>query len=126
MKKTSIFKIISIFFAERTKLEKDEQRSIERSLMQMQTLVDSLPWKSDDSHHRLNMIYSIKPAPFWILENELVKILKSVGSTKTALDLALKLKLWEEVIDCYHILDLRHKAVEVIKKQMETEGKKYI
>ena len=122
--KEQVIFYFQIYITERTKLEKDESRSIERSLMQMQTLVDSLPWKFIDSHHRLDMIYSIKPVPFWILENELVKILKSVGSIKTALDLALKLKLWEEVIDCYHILDLRHKAVEVITKQMETEGKK--
>ena len=99
------------FILERTKLEKDDKRSIERSLMQIQTLVDNLPWKNQKSHHRMSMIYSIKPPPFWIVEYELLKILKSVGSTKTALDIALKLQLWEEVIDCYHLLDLRHKGM---------------
>ena len=82
--------------------------------MQMQTLVDSLPWRdANESSHRMTMFYSVKHPPFWVVENELIKILKSVGSTKTALDLSLKLQLWEEVIDCYHLLDLRHKAVEV-------------
>ena len=38
------------------------------------------------------------------------------------MDYALKLKRWEEVIQCYHLLDLRHKAVEVIEEQMKTEG----
>ena len=79
--------------------------------MQIQTLVDNLPWKNQKSNHRMSMIYSIKPPPFWIVEYELLKILKSVGSTKTALDISLKLQLWEEVIDCYHLLDLRHKGM---------------
>lgn len=104
-------------------MEKDDKRSIERSLMQMQTLADSLPWKdASESSHRMTMFYSVKHPPFWVVENELIKILKSVGSTKTALDLSLKLQLWEEVIDCYHLLDLRHKAVEVIQKQIDKDG----
>ena len=54
--------------------------------MQMQTLVDSLPWKdANESSHRMTMFYSVKHPPFWIVENELIKILKSVGSTKQLL-----------------------------------------
>jgi len=107
---------------ERTKLERSEKRAVERALMQMQTLVDGLPWSKESHHARTNLFFSCKPLPFWSLEYELVKILISVGSIKTALDYSLKLHLWEEVIHCYHLLELRHKAVEVIKEQMVKDG----
>ena len=56
---------------------------------------------------RISNLFSCKPLSFWSLQYELVKILISVGSIKTALDYALKLHLWEEVISCYQLLDLR-------------------
>ena len=113
----------SIALLERTKLEKNDKRSIERSLMQIQTLVDTFYFQPKrEGHTRMEMVYATQPPPFWVLETELVNILVSVGSIKTALDIALKLKLWEEVIMCYHLLELRHKAVEVIKEQMVKDG----
>ena len=113
----------SIALLERTKLEKNDKRSIERSLMQIQTLVDTFYFQpKKEGHIRMEMVYATQPPAFWVLETELVNILVSVGSIKTALDIALKLKLWEEVITCYHLLELRHKAVEVIKEQMDKDG----
>lgn len=110
----------SVALLERSKLEKDENRGVERALMQIQTLVDNL--SKNGSFDRLNLFYSCKPPPFWLLEYELVQVLISVGSIKTALDHALKLQLWEEVINCYHLLELRHKAEEVIRNQIAKEG----
>ena len=111
----------SIALLERTKLEKDNKRSIERALMQIQTLVDKFYFQPK-KHSRMEMVYATQPPPFWVLETELVNILVSVGSTKTALDIALKLQLWDEVITCYHLLELRHKAAEVIKDQIAKDG----
>ena len=111
----------SIALLERTKLEKDNKRSIERALMQIQTLVDKFYFQPK-KHSRMEMVYATQPPAFWVLETELVNILVSVGSTKTALDIALKLQLWDEVITCYHLLELRHKAAEVIRDQIEKDG----
>lgn len=113
----------SLALLERTKLEKAEKRGIERALMQIQVLVDNFQCKDvSASSRRLDMVYSCKPVPFWTVSYEMVQILISVGSIKTALDLSIELQLWEEVIGCYHQLDLRYKAVEVIKNQMEKNG----
>ena len=102
-------------------LESKSGRTVERSMMQVQTLVDSIneTENSDDRKSRLNFIYSCCSKPFWNVEGELVTLLKSLGSTKAALESALRLKLWEDVIECYHALQLRHKAAEVIRDQLK-------
>ena len=67
-------------------------------------------------------VYSSALAPFWVTEGELVSLLLSMGSVKAALDRALKIQLWSEVIVCYNRLNLRHKSAEVIQQQIEEKG----
>jgi hypothetical protein len=63
-------------------------------------------------------VYSSTLAPFWVVEAELVRLLLALGSVKSALDRALKVQLWDEVIACYNRLNLKHKAAEVILQQV--------
>ena len=45
-----------------------------------------------------------------------------MGSVKAALDRALKIQLWNEVIVCYNRLNLKHKSAEVILQQIQEKG----
>ncbi len=104
----------------RSKLEGRERRTVERSLAQVETLVESL--KATDianRSQRLNATYVSRLPPFWQVESELCRLYQSLGSTKAALDIALRLRQWDDVIHCYHLLQLRHKAAEVIREQLE-------
>jgi hypothetical protein len=67
-------------------------------------------------------IYGSLWVPFWILEGELVNLLLALGSIKSALDRALKIQLWSEVINCYTRLNLKHKAAEIILQQIQEKG----
>jgi len=67
-------------------------------------------------------VYSSALAPFWVTEGELVSLLLALGSVKAALDRALRIQLWSEVIVCYNRLNLRHKSAEVIQQQIEEKG----
>ena len=116
---------------ERSKLERDNRRTVERSLMQVECLVESLKLRSQagglnicasNHNNRMRCIYASQLPPFWQIETELVRLYQSLGSTKSALDVALRLELWEDVIACYHQLNLRHKAAEVIQSKMDKEG----
>ena len=49
----------SMALLERTKLERSEKRAVERALMQMQTLVDGLPWSKESHHARTNLFVSV-------------------------------------------------------------------
>ena len=111
---------------ERSKLEKDNRRTIERSLMQIETLTDSIRVSNnlDNGFHksRMHLIYATKLPPYWHFETELVRLYQSMGSIKSALDVALRMELWEDVISCYHLLKLKHKAAEVIENQIKEKG----
>ena len=111
---------------ERSKLERDNRRTIERSLMQVETLMESIrsstALNGDYYKRRMLHIYATKLPPFWHLEIELVRLYQSMGSIKSALDVALRLELWEDVIYCYQTLKLKHKAAEVIETQIEQNG----
>lgn len=91
-----------------------DRKTVERSLMQFETLVESLRENSEGSSRMAHLFIS-RLSPSWQMEADLCQILMSVGSTKSALDLALKLRQWNDVISCYHQLQLRHKAAEVIR-----------
>lgn len=43
----------------------------------------------------------------------------SLGLIKSALDLYLQIEKWGSVIDCYTVLELKHKAAEVIRNELE-------
>lgn len=77
---------------------------------------------SRDQRHRMNQVYSSILFPFWVIEGELVHLLISLGSIKAALDRALKIQQWSDVIVCYNRLNLKHKSAEVILHQIEEKG----
>ncbi len=106
----------------RSRLEADNRRSVERSMMQVQALVDSIHEERADKSGRMVHLHSSCLPPWWEVERSLCKLLQSMGSTKAALDIALRLKAWEDVIHCYHQLQLRHKAAEVIREEIAKKG----
>ena len=62
---------------------------------------------------------------FRFICNFFFRLYLSLGLTKAALEIALKLEMWETVIDCYHRIDLKHKAAEVIQNKINTNGKSF-
>ena len=102
----------------RSKLESKEGKTVERSLAQMETCVESIKVGSK-SIDRMRLVYVSTLPPTWELEKMLGKIMLSLGLTKAALDVFIRLEHWEEVIVCYTLLELRHKAAEVIKERLK-------
>lgn len=103
----------------RSRLESNERRTVERSLSQIQTLVDSINSLMPDGIDRLNMIYASFLPSRWRIEADMAGILVSLGAIQSALDIYIRLKMWEEIVACYNLLQLRHKAAEIIKQEME-------
>jgi hypothetical protein len=92
----------------RSLLEKDSRRRVERSMTQINELVDIVRDSNCDSTQMINRFdhfYSVLPNPFWITEKYLANILVSLGVTKSALEIYLRLHLWEDVIECYQRYD---------------------
>lgn len=65
------------------------------------------------------MFFCSGMAPIWVTEVQLGNLMMSLGFVKTALDLFIRIQAWEDVIVCYNLLSLRHKAEEIIRQELE-------
>lgn len=103
------------------KLEANHRRTVERSLRQCEDLVIMLNKKEGDATplQRLSYVFSSLMSPRYKTEALLADLMVSLGLTKGALDMFLKIQHWEEVIECYTRLQLRHKAAEIIQQELE-------
>jgi tetratricopeptide (TPR) repeat protein len=104
------------------KLESNHQRTVERSLRQCEDLVMMINNKTEVQatvKQRLSYIFSSLMNPRHKIEAQLADLMVSLGLVKGALDIYLCIQSWEEVISCYTMLQLRHKAAEIIQQELE-------
>lgn len=106
------------------KLEANHRRTVERSLRQCEDLVMLINNQSEAQAQplqRLSYIFSSLMNPRFKIEAQLGELMVSLGLIKAALDVYLRIQHWEEVIACYTQLQLRHKAAEIIKQELEKQ-----
>ncbi|XP_076363543.1 tetratricopeptide repeat protein 27 [Tachypleus tridentatus] len=103
----------------RTRIEQKNSRRMERAMMQMQSCVDAVKAINPSAKDRLGMFYCTQISPLWIMEKNLSKLFLSLGAVKSALEVSLRLELWEDVISCYHVLQRNDKAEAVIRNQLQ-------
>ncbi|XP_059057052.1 tetratricopeptide repeat protein 27 [Achroia grisella] len=103
----------------RCKLESGHKRTVERAMLQCETIVNDTTGIASTS--RLSYLWASGLQPAWTWRQQLADLYVSLGLVKAALEEYQKLQLWEDVIVCYTILQLRHKAAEVIQKQIDTK-----
>ncbi|KAG8199809.1 hypothetical protein JTE90_000901 [Oedothorax gibbosus] len=105
----------------RCKLEKERSRRIERSLMQLESVVDSLRGKEPPFSKRALMLFSTAFPMMWTLEKELADVQLSIGATKSALAIYEKLKLWQDVVLCLQLLGRTSQAETVVREQLQKQ-----
>lgn len=103
---------------QRSQIEKDSSRSVERAMMQTEELVHCFLKDKPDVVSRHHLIFASYLPPRWAVEAQHAHQLVSLGIVKSALDIYLRLQMWDRVIVCYNVLNLRHKASEVIKQEL--------
>lgn len=106
------------------KLESNHRRTVERSLRQCEDLVFLMSNKTADEAHptqRLSYVFSSLMNPRYKIEALLAELMISLGLVKGALDVYLGIQHWEKVIECYSRLQLRHKAAEIIRQELEKQ-----
>ncbi len=81
-------------------------------MTQLQELVDSLPKSGNESaHRRLEYFYISKLPLEWELQGSLADAFSSLGANSSALDIYLRLQMWDRVISCYQLLEMKHKVI---------------
>jgi len=59
---------------------------------------------------RLDLFFASGMRPIWTLEEKWANVMFNLGFVKRALDVFIKLGLWEDVIVCYNLLNQKHKV----------------
>ena len=126
----------------RTRLEHTRARTIQRSVLQLQALVDQLvdeigpssgtdapkhsflPKPSQESESastkvRLEYAWQLLIPSIWDLEAELAQRWISLGALKTALEIFEKLEMWDKVAICWAGTGRQDKAAQILVTQLE-------
>ena len=77
----------------------------------MEYLIDQLNDEKVQISHRMDLFFISGMKPKWAFRKVLADQKLNMGLVKGALDLYLDLHLWEDVIVCYTILNLRQKVI---------------
>ncbi|XP_011635391.1 tetratricopeptide repeat protein 27 [Pogonomyrmex barbatus] len=113
-------KMTSLYY--RCLLESDDKRTVERSMMQAESLLKDYNDIKAPVARRMDLFFASGMKPIWILEEKWANIMFSLGLVKGALEVFTKLGLWENVITCYNTLNLKHKAAEIIKQEISKKS----
>ncbi|PPR06607.1 hypothetical protein CVT24_001714 [Panaeolus cyanescens] len=103
----------------RSRLESTRTRTVERSTLQLQALIDQMPTADSTVQERLLYVYSIPLPSKWEMEKELAARYLSLGVVKSALEIFERLEMWEEVVKCYAALEKPEKGISVVRDLLE-------
>ncbi|KAL1972718.1 hypothetical protein VTN31DRAFT_7132 [Thermomyces dupontii] len=129
----------------RSRIERHRSRTVERSVLQMQALVDQViadtatdeaeavkgeqsgattflprPERSESApaEERLEYLWTLNFLTRWSLEAELAARWVDLGGLRTALEVYERLKMWPEVALCYAATQNEEKAKRIVRRQL--------
>ncbi|KZP00302.1 TPR-like protein [Calocera viscosa TUFC12733] len=106
----------------RSRLEANRTRTVERSTLQLQALIDQMPTSDSTLQERLLYFHSIILPSKWEMERELAVRFMSLGVVRSALDIFERLEMWEETVQCWQSLERPEKGIAIVRDLLE--GKK--
>lgn len=106
----------------RARLEAKRTRTVERSALQLQALVDQMPTADSAVKERLLYFHQLPLPSKWEMEKELAQRFLSLGVVRSALEIFERLEMWEEAVRCLVNMDRSDRAMEIVHDLLE--GKK--
>ncbi len=103
----------------RSRLEANRTRTIERSTIQLQQLVEQMPTAESTAAERLLYFHSLPLPSKWELEKELAQRYMSLGVVKSALEIFERLEMWEEVVGCWQSMERPDKGILIVRDLLE-------
>ncbi|KAI9462038.1 TPR-like protein [Russula earlei] len=98
----------------RSRLEAHRTRTVERSTLQLQALIDQMPTDDSTPAERLRFLHALPLPSKWELERELALHFLSLGVVKSALAIFERLEMWEEAVRCWQATEQRDRALTVV------------
>ncbi|OWZ52329.1 TPR repeat-containing protein [Cryptococcus neoformans var. grubii Br795] len=99
----------------RSRLEATRSRTVERSTLQLQALIDQMPTSDSEPKERLRYFHQLPLPSKWEMERELAKRFMSVGVIRSALEIFTRLEMWEDAIMCMQKMDKEEEAIDIVK-----------
>lgn len=103
----------------RSRLESTRTRTVERSTLQLQALIDQMPTADSELSERLLYFHSIPLPSRWEMERELALRYLSIGVVKSALEIFERLEMWEEVVKCWQSMERRDQAITIVRDLLQ-------
>lgn len=103
----------------RSRLESTRTRSIERSTLQLQALIDQMPTADSPLSERLLYFHSIPLPSRWEMERELALRYLSIGVVRSALEIFERLEMWEEVVKCWQSMERHDQAIAIVRDLLQ-------
>ncbi|KAJ9123698.1 hypothetical protein QFC24_003472 [Naganishia onofrii] len=103
----------------RARLEAKRSRTVERSALQLQALVDQMPTADSDPSERLKYFYQLPLPSKWEMEKELAQRFLSLGVVRSALEIFTRLEMWEEAVRCYANMERSDQAIAIVHELLE-------
>ncbi|KAG8829553.1 hypothetical protein FRC17_006406 [Serendipita sp. 399] len=103
----------------RSRLEANRTRTVERSTLQLQALIDQMPTSDSTVPQRLQYFHQIALPSKWEMEKELALRMIGLGVLKSALEILERLEMWEEVVHCWQAMERHEQAIEVVKDLLQ-------
>ncbi|OLL24995.1 TPR repeat-containing protein [Neolecta irregularis DAH-3] len=110
----------------RSRCEAHRSRTAERSVLQLQALVDSLvpfgsflpPTQDDEVFPRLQFLSYLLMPSSWELQKELATRYANLGAVTSAMEIFERLEMREEQALCYAAMGREDKAIKVLKSEL--------
>jgi tetratricopeptide (TPR) repeat protein len=103
----------------RSRLEAHRTRTVERSTLQLQALVDQMPTADSTVAERLAYIHELALPSRWELQRELAQRYLALGVVRSALEIFERLEMWEEVVRCWQSMERPEKGIAIVRDLLE-------
>jgi len=103
----------------RSRLESGRTRTVERSVLQLQALIDQMPTSDSSAKERLKYFHALELPSRWEMQSELAKRYASIGVTRSAMEIFERIEFWEEVVQCLGSLGRQEEGIEVVRDLLE-------
>lgn len=103
----------------RSRLESGRSRTVERSALQLQALIEQMPTSDSTPKERLRYFHQLPLPSKWEMEKELAKRFISLGVTRSALDIFSRLEMWEDAVGCLQKLEKEEDAEKIVRDLLE-------
>jgi tetratricopeptide (TPR) repeat protein len=103
----------------RSRLESTRTRTVERSTLQLQALVDQMPTADSAVSERLLYFHDIPLPSKWDLERELAERFLTLGVVRSALEIFERLEMFEEVVKCWVSMERPEKGITIVRDLLE-------